>query len=110
MDKDKFQSIIIEAFESLPMQFKEKLENVDIVIEENLPQKMCRGVLLGLYRGIPLKKRSVWYNATLPDKITIFKHSILKTSSTPEEIKAQVRQTVIHEIGHHFGLSDAELK
>ncbi len=66
--------------------------------------------LLGLYEGVPHSSRGANYTSVLPDKITIFKNSIEIVAKTEEEIKAQVRSTVMHEIGHHFGLSEEELK
>ena len=68
-----------------------------------------RALLFGLYEGVPQTKRGVYYSS-IPDKITIFKNAILQVCSTEEEVKAQVRSTVIHEIGHHFGLSEEELR
>ena len=66
-------------------------------------------LLFGLYEGVPQTKRGNYYSS-IPDKITIFKNSIEMVARTEEEIKAQVRSTVMHEIGHHFGLSEEELK
>jgi len=112
MEKGEFQQLIIEALDELPEQFKNKLQNVDIVIEENMPQNFAKrgNILLGLYSGIPLKKRSVWHSSTLPDKITIYKNSIEKICRSNLEIKRKIAEVVYHEIGHHFGLSEEELR
>jgi len=111
MEKEKFKKLISEALTELPEQFKNKLQNVDIVIEENIPKNLARGnILLGLYRGIPLKKRSVWHSFTLPDKITIYKNNIERICRSDNEIKRKIAEVVYHEIGHHFGLSEKELK
>ena len=111
MNKAEFQNLIVEAFESLPPQFKEKLENVDIVLEEGLPKVMRKGgVLLGLYRGIPLKKRSIWYNAALPDKIIIYKNTIEGICKNEFEIRERIKDVLYHEIGHHFGLTEEQLR
>ncbi len=97
-------------------EFAKKLQNVGVTFE-NWPSPMQiaklrlnrRSLLFGLYEGIPLTKRSN-YSGVLPDKITIFKHPILMVSRTPDDVRQRVRRTVMHEIGHHFGLSDKELK
>ena len=97
-------------------EFAEKLQNVGVTFE-NWPSPMQitklrlnrRSLLFGLYEGIPLTKRGN-YSGVLPDKITIFKNPILMVSRSPEDVRQRVRRTVIHEIGHHFGLSDKELR
>ena len=116
MDDNKFKELVEEALKSLPSEFSEMIDNVAVTIEDypsdeqrkklNLPPY---ALLFGLYEGVP-KTQRLNYSGAIPDKITIFKQSILRVSRTEEEIKAQVRATVIHEIGHHFGLSDRQLK
>jgi len=116
MDDKRFRKLVSEALDGLPKEFAEKLNNVSVVVEDfptPMQLKSLRlppwALLFGLYQGVPQTKRGVYYSH-IPDKITIFKNSIEKIATTEEEIKAQVRQTVIHEIGHHFGLSDSEMK
>ena len=116
MDDNKFRELVKEALDSLPKEFAEKLNNVSVVVEDSpTPAQLKslhltpRALLFGLYQGVPQPKRGIYYS-NIPDKITIFKNSIEKVSTTEEEVRAQVRATVIHEIGHHFGLSDQELK
>lgn len=116
MSDKEFEKLIKEAIDSLPSEFAKKLNNVAVVVEDHPTYYQLRksglppwALLFGLYQGIPQTKRGIYYNS-LPDKITIFKSSILRVSRTPEEVRAQVRATVIHEIGHHFGLSDRELR
>lgn len=116
MDDNKFKELVRQSLDSLPKEFAEKLNNVSVVIEDTPSEAQIKSLrlppwalLFGLYQGVPQPKRGVYYS-NIPDKITIFKNSIEKVSKTEEEIRAQVRATVIHEIGHHFGLSDEELK
>ena len=116
MDGKRFKELVGEALDSLPLEFAKKLDNVSVVVEDfSTPYQLKKlglssGTLLfGLYEGIPQVKRRN-YSGVLPDKITIFKNSIERVSQTDEDVKAQIRATVIHEIGHHFGLSDSELK
>ncbi len=116
MDDKKFNELVGEALDSLPKEFAKKLNNIaitaaDVPTEYQLRKaKLSASVLLfGLYEGIPQTKRGIYYSH-LPDKITIFKNAIESVAVTDEEIREQVRETVIHEIGHHFGLSDEQLK
>ena len=116
MDEKRFRELVEEAIDSLPPEFGERLNNVASVVEDSptveqrrklrLPH---RAILFGLYEGVPQTKRGS-YSGVLPDKITIFKNSIEKVARSDEEIIAQVRATVIHEIGHHFGLSEEDLR
>lgn len=111
MDKKQFKKLVLEALENLPLRFREKLENVEIVVEENMPRGLIKeGTLLGLYRGIPLKKRGIWYNAALPDKITLYKNTIEGICKNETEIKRRIKDVLYHEIGHHFGLSEEQLR
>ena len=116
MDDVKFEKLVGEALDSLPEEFAKKLNNVAVVVEDESTLYQLRkskilptSLLFGLYEGVPQTKRGAYYSA-LPDKITIFKNSILYVSKTEEDVREQVRSTVIHEIGHHFGLSDEELR
>lgn len=116
MSEDRFRQLVEEALDSLPQEYAKKLDNVGIVVEDSptLYQKRKTGLppwalLFGLYEGVPQTQRRN-YSMVLPDKITIFKSSILAVCRSEEEVRAQVRATVIHEIGHHFGLSDKDLR
>ncbi|MFA5316883.1 MAG: metallopeptidase family protein [Dehalococcoidales bacterium] len=105
MDAESFEKLVIEAADSLPDEFRKKLENIDIVIEDGKP-----GPLLGLYQGVPLSQRMHYYGNVMPDKITIFKNNIESMCRTDDEIREAVRRTVIHEIAHYFGISDEHMK
>lgn len=116
MSNEEFEKLVGEALDSLPEEFAKRLENVSITIADAPTPYQLRkmklppwALLFGLYEGLPQTRRGN-YTAVLPDKITIFKNSILRVSSTPEDVRAQIRATVIHEIGHHFGLSDEDLR
>lgn len=117
MPDEEFERLVGEALDSLPEEFAKRMENVSVTIADYPTNYQLRkmnlppwALMFGLYEGVPLTRRGGNYSGVVPDKITIFKNAILRVSSTPEEIKAQVRSTVIHEIGHHFGLSDSELR
>lgn len=115
LNLEEFREVIAEAVESLPDEFKSKLDNVDIVVENHPPpdvlRKLPRGrLILGLYQGVPQKRRTSRYGLVLPDKISLFKKNIEAISSSREEIHTRIRKTLLHEIGHHFSLSDRELR
>jgi predicted Zn-dependent protease with MMP-like domain len=116
MDDKRFRELVAQALDSLPKEFAEKLNNVAVIVEDfPTPMQLRKSklppfaLLLGLYEGVPQTKRGIYYSS-IPDKITIFKNAIEKVAKSEEEIRAQIRATVIHEIGHHFGLSDSQLK
>ncbi|OGY22111.1 MAG: hypothetical protein A2126_00450 [Candidatus Woykebacteria bacterium GWB1_45_5] len=112
MTGEDFEQLVNKALENLPIFFKEKLDNVDVVVEEWPSQEIAKGrLLLGLYQGVPKTKRGTGYTLALPDKITIFQGPIeLVSRGNKETIKNLVIDTVQHEIAHHFGISDARLK
>lgn len=109
----RFRKLVGEAMDELPEVFRRHLDNVEVVVaEEPSPevQEEFPGVfLLGLYQGTPLVERSV-VEMSLPDIISIYKRNIEEVCSTEEEIREEVRRTLLHEIGHHFGLSEEELE
>ncbi len=106
--------MVAEAIDGLPEDFQKKLENIAIVVEDKPPpeiQSKYKGrLLLGLYRGVPLPTRSVWSNYQFPDMITIYQRNIERICRTGEEIIHQVRKTVMHEIGHYFGMDEEDLR
>lgn len=117
MDSRSFENLVVEAVESLPEDFRKKLENIDIVVEEEPTAEhrkaagsKGRELLMGLYQGVPLSKRSHFYGNVLPDKITIFRNNIERACRTDEDIKEAVRRTVIHEFAHYFGISDEHMR
>jgi predicted Zn-dependent protease with MMP-like domain len=118
MDDEAFAELVAEAVDSLPEEFLERMENVELFIEawpsrDDLEEvgltTRDRSSLLGLYHGVPLTDRGAFYSA-LPDRITIFQRPIeLAAGQDADEIRRQVRQTVIHEIAHYYGISDERL-
>ena len=107
MERERFAELVREALDDLPPIFRNKMSNVDVVVEE---EPIAQKTLLGLYQGVPFKHRGVWYGNVLPDKITLFKKNIERVSQTEDEIKEWVRKVLIHEIGHYFGFSEADLQ
>ncbi|MCK5450171.1 MAG: metallopeptidase family protein [Candidatus Omnitrophica bacterium] len=117
MEHEDFEKLAMMAIEGLPRIFKDSLENVDVVIEEE-PDKeqrkyvdpFHRCMVLGLYQGVPLSRRNQYYGMVLPDKISIFRKNIEKVCRTNDDIVRLVTHTVQHELAHHFGISDDRLK
>ena len=117
MDRARFEKLVEEALEDLPPQFAERIENVAVIVEDLASPAQLRRAghgdphrLLGLYEGIPLTRRPDAYSGALPDRITIFQVPIEEYCRTDAEIKQQVRSTVMHEIGHYFGMSEEQLR
>lgn len=100
----------------LPPPFRRKMKNIEIVIEDMPPRDLLNklgiaspGNLLGLYQGIPLTSRHAFYGNVLPDRIVLFKENIESRVSSKEELKPIIRDVLLHEIGHYFGLDEKEL-
>lgn len=114
IDPAEFERLVAEALDSLPQRFAELLDNVVVVVEEEPSASDLEvmedehGELLGLYRGTPMTRRT-YSSFRLPDQIAIFRGPILRVTRDPREAQRQIRDTVIHELGHYFGLSDDEM-
>lgn len=116
MTREKFEKLVDEGIKAIPERFLKKLNNVDIVVEEEPTPSQLKKIkarndfiTLGLYEGVPQTKR--WrYSEVLPDKITIFKKSVEKIARTEKEIKEIVKNTVWHEIAHHFGIDERSIR
>ncbi len=107
MSNEEFEKIVKESLKQLPQILRQKLINVEIVIED---EPILQKSLLGLYQGVPLKKRGFWYGNVLPDKITIFKNNIERLTRDDDEIKRLVYEVLLHEIGHYFGFDEEDLR
>ena len=105
VEPDRFEEMVGTALDSLPDQLGRLMRNVAVTIEDGPGP---RG-LLGLYQGVPLTSRTTSYAGVLPDRITIYRRAICAICDTEDQVVEQVRRTVIHEVGHHFGIDDARL-
>lgn len=117
MERADFEKLIREALADLPKEFKDKLDNIDVVVEDYpSPELMARlGLrspiqILGLYQGVPLRRRGPFYGNVMPDRIIIFQKPIEQFYRTDAEVSEAVRRVVLHEIGHYFGLDDKRLR
>ncbi len=116
MDTITFEDLVAEALEALPDQFRQRMNNVDVVVQDWPSPDTLRqaGVnhpsqLLGFYHGVPLTERGSNYYLVLPDKISIYRRPILMRCRTPDEVRKMVERVVRHEIAHHFGMDDQHL-
>jgi predicted Zn-dependent protease with MMP-like domain len=113
--RGRFLRLVRRALAGLPPPFQERLSNVDVVVKRRPDPDDLREAdlppgetLYGLYSGVPLTERSN-YGLVLPDKITIFQEPLERDFPAEAELVAEVRKTVLHEIAHHFGISDEKL-
>jgi len=117
MNREAFQELVEKALQRLPEEFRDHLENVDVIIEDwPSPQQLAsarvrhRAGLLGLYEGVPVTERGQRYNLVLPDKITIFQKPVEVICHSPKEVELEVERVLRHEIGHHFGIGEGRLR
>ncbi len=117
MNDNLFELFVKEGLESIPVKFRKELNNLNIVIEDYPNPHQLKKLnlrpghsLYGLYEGIPQVKRGSNYGGVLPDKITIFRIPIVRACKTVEDVRDLVIDTVWHEIGHHFGLNEEEVR
>ncbi len=96
-----------EALASLPEELASQVDNLAVIVEDESPGRN----LFGLYEGVPLTKRSpISYSGVMPDRITLYQRAICRYATTEDEVRAQIRKTVLHEVAHHFGISDPRLE
>ncbi len=101
---DRFEVLVGDALDTIPEDLARHLDNVAVVVSDDPP-----GPYFGLYQGVPLTGRGNYGGLALPDRITIYRNTILAHSSSEAEALDRIRRTVIHEVAHHFGISDARL-
>ena len=105
VDPARFEEMVGEALDGLPEDLGRLMRNVAVIVEHDPGPPG----LLGLYEGIPLTDRTSDYAGVLPDRITIYRLAICAVCQTEREVVEEVRRTVVHEVGHHFGIDDARL-
>jgi predicted Zn-dependent protease with MMP-like domain len=113
MSEDEFEAAVGDALDRIPPELAKTMNNVAVFIEDDYtpqPDEDPDTVLLGLYEGVPLTERDSWWDAgSLPDRITIYRRPILDLCASREDVVEEVTVTVVHEIAHHFGISDERL-
>ena len=117
MTRDRFEQLVEEALRDIPRRFRDAMKNVAIIVEDEPPDHVLHDMdmgpedeLFGLYEGTPLPERSASYGNTLPDRISIYQVPIEQACDTDDDIRICVAETVIHELGHYFGMSEEEIE
>ncbi len=116
MDREQFAKVVEEVLDSLPAEFQQRIRNVAVLVED-LPQGQPatrsgrpRQLLLGIFQGVPATKKSVFDLPTGPDYVVLYQKNIEAVCSSEPELREQIRRTVIHELGHYFGMDEEQLK
>ena len=117
MTREHFERLVAQAIRRIPKRFQDEMENVAVVVEDDPPPELLADMgivppdtLYGLYQGTPLPKREWTHGNVLPDRITIYQQPIVEDSDDDNDIIRNIGETVIHEFGHYFGLSEEEIE
>src|SRR5271167_4182212 len=116
MEREDFTKVVGEAMDSLPEQFRRRIRNVAVLVEDlptdQAPSKPAqpKRLLLGLFQGVPMTKKSVFHPPTGPDHIVLYQKNIEAICSNEAEVREQIRRTVLHELGHYFGMTEEQLR
>jgi len=117
MKREDFSKAVAEALDSLPQEFRRRIRNVAVLVQDLPPTQIPsqpgrpRRILLGLFHGVPLTHKSVFQGPVgAPDYVVLYKNNIESICSSEAEVREQVRRTVIHEMGHYFGMNEEQLK
>jgi predicted Zn-dependent protease with MMP-like domain len=116
MERERFNKVVEEVLDSLPDEFRSRIRNVAVLVEDLPPNQPShqpgkrRQLLLGLFHRVPTTKKSVFALPTGPDYIVLYQKNIEAVCSSESEIRDQIRRTVIHELGHYFGMSEDQLR
>ncbi len=125
MEREKFVKLVEEALDSLPSRFRERILNVAVLVENVPPEKLSRRgsrntgmidsddaekLVLGVFEGVPTTKKSVFNLPVGPDRIVLYQKNIEAVCSNEDEIRREIRLTVLHELGHYFGMTEAQLE
>lgn len=114
---EEFEDLVARALDDLPPEFAELLDNVMVTVEDEPSREDLLSVgldpdeepdLLGLYQGVPLAQRDTYYSA-LPDRVVLYRGPLVRATTSRRELMREVRDTVIHELGHHFGLDEEDM-
>ncbi len=118
MNRERFRALVADALDDIPEPFRRRLENVEVVVEDEPTPELLhemgldprRDTLFGIYEGIPAGQRSWLDPLPLPDRIAIYYRPLVREFRTPAAIRREIRKTIIHEVGHHFGLDDDDIE
>jgi len=115
--KERFEQLVAEAINLIPTRFRREMQNIAVVVEDEPAPALLKEMeieppdsLYGLYQGTPLPERTWGYGNTLPDRVTLYQKPIEEDSEDEDDVRAVIGETLIHEIGHYFGLSEEEIE
>jgi predicted Zn-dependent protease with MMP-like domain len=113
MERERFVRLVGQVMDALPERFRERIHNLAVLVEDRPPRELARsrdGLVLGVFQGVPATQKSTFDMSYGPDRIVLFQKNIEAVCSSDAEIRHEIRQTVLHELGHYFGLNEEELK
>ena len=116
MKREHFVEVVEEALDSLPQEFRSRIRNVAVLVEDKPPRQRSprtgqqRRLLLGVFHGVPTTRKSIFDLSTGPDHIVLYQKNIEAVCFSEAEVRKQIRLTVIHELGHYFGMDEEQLK
>jgi len=117
MTRERFEKLVVEAIDLIPKRFRLEMTNIAVVVEDEPSAELLEEMeieppdsLYGLYQGTPLPERTWGYGNTLPDRVTLFQKPIEEDSEGEDDVRAVIGETLIHEVGHYFGLSEEEIE
>lgn len=117
MTRERFERLVVEATSLIPRRFRREMKNLALVVEDEPSRELLDELeieppdsLYGLYQGTPLPERAWTHGNTLPDKITLFQRPIEHDCEDEDDVRAVIGETLIHEVGHYFGLSEEEIE
>jgi predicted Zn-dependent protease with MMP-like domain len=116
MEREEFAKVVEEVLDSLPKEFSKRIRNVAVLVEDSPPGQSSTPsgqpgrLLLGIFHGVPTTKKSVFDLPTGPDHVVLYQKNIEAVCSSEAELREQIRRTVIHELGHYFGMDEEQLK
>ena len=113
MKRERFVTLVEEVLDKLPERFRKRIHNLAVLVEDRPPAEVVSSrssLVLGIYQGVPATQRSVFDMSYGPDRIVLYQKNIEAVCSSEAEIRHEVRQTVLHELGHYFGMDEEQLK
>ena len=116
MTRERFNQLVGEALDSLPAEFRRRIANVAVLVEDRPEHEppsgpgQARRILLGVFHGVPMTHKSVFQLPAGPDYVVLYQQNIEAVCSNDAEVREQIRRTVIHEFGHYFGMTEAQLE
>jgi len=116
MERERFTKVVEDVLDSLPKEFRSRIRNVAVLVEDLPPNQSASGsgrprrLVMGIFHGVPATKKSVFDLPAGPDYVVLYQKNIEAVCSNEAEIREQIRRTVIHELGHYFGMDEDQLK